>query len=415
MTASRPTRADQRAASKAALLDAAVELYAQRGPDGVSLRQVAQSVGLTHALVAQYFGSKEGLVSAVEGRLAAEIGTVTDAIDWSTTNARREVLAEARKRPAFVRLLVRSGLGDLDGAIVPAVIAERCATTSNGDRRGRICGYASTSLLLGWLSWEGFLVPGLELSRMSHRRRDEAIAAAATSVWQLATLPTPNLAPRQLGSRDTAPAAPPARSAREALLAAAVQLFAEHGPASVSIRDIARYAGVNHGLVHRHFGSKVDLLAEAIEVGSGPLQSSAFPPDGFDIDGAVHAIHQGSPSARTIARLLVDAVAVETVRRHYPVLDGLLELLRQLPADERPLGLGEPRLAAAAGVSLVVGSAIWGPGLRDAFGISDHETLESAIADISHWLLGAPDERPKIVPQAGITRMRSYPRFPAPP
>jgi len=398
MTASRPTRADQRAASKAALLDAAVELYAQRGPDGVSLRQVAQSVGLTHALVAQYFGSKEGLVSAVEGRLAAELRTVSDAIDWSTTNACCQVLAEARKRPTFVRLLVRSGLGDLDGAIVPAEIAERSAPTSNGDRRGRICGYASTSVLLGWLSWEGFLVSGLGLGRMSGRSRDEAIAAAASAVRQLATLPTPSLEPRQLTSGNPAPAAPPARSAREALLAAAVELFAEHGPASVSIRDIARYAGVNHGLVHRHFGSKVDLLAEAIEVGSGSLQSGAFAPGGFDIDGAVHAMHHGSPSARTIARLLVDAVAVGRVRPRYPVLDGLVGLLRQLPADERPPGLSEPRLAAAAAVSLVVGSVIWGPGLRDAFGIAHDKPLESAIADIGRWLLGAPDARPQIAP-----------------
>ncbi len=390
MPSSRPTRAEQRAASEAALLDAAVDLYVQRGPDGVSLREVAQSAGLTHALVTQYFGSKQGLVSAVEGRLAAEVRTVTDTIDFSSSDACFQLLTEARKRPTWVRLLVRSGLGDLDGTTVPAVIAERCAAASTGDRRGRLCGYAAASLLLGWWSWEGFLVPALQLGRMSPRRLDEAVAAAAMSVQQLTTRPTPRFDPRRVSAIDAEPEAPPARSARDALLAAAVELFAEHGPASISVRDIARHAGVNHGLVHRHFGSRDELLAEAIEVGSVSLQRGALSPDGFDIDAVVHAMHHGSPSPRTIARVLVDDVVVGSVRPRYPVLAGLLGLVRQLPADARPAALADPRLAATACASLVVGSVIWGRVLRDTFGLADQDKVESAIADLSRWLLGAP-------------------------
>jgi TetR/AcrR family transcriptional regulator, repressor for neighboring sulfatase len=46
----------------------------------------------------------------------------------------------------------------------------------------------------------------------------------------------------------------------EALVAAARELFAERGPASVSLRDVARRAGVNHGLIHHYIGSRDDLL-----------------------------------------------------------------------------------------------------------------------------------------------------------
>jgi AcrR family transcriptional regulator len=169
-----------------------------------------------------------------------------------------------------------------------------------------------------------------------------------------------------------------------------VELFAEHGPASVSVRDVACHAGVNHGLVHRHFGSKDDLLAEAIEVGSFSLLPGAFAPAGFDIDDVVRAMHHGSPSPRTIARILVDDVAVGTVRPRYPVLSGLLQLVRGLPAEDRPPALADPRLAAAVGASLVVGSVIWGRGLREAFGLADEDGVESAVADLSRWLLGAP-------------------------
>jgi AcrR family transcriptional regulator len=230
---------------------------------------------------------------------------------------------------------------------------------------------------------------------VSSRRQDEAVAAAAMCVLQLATQRQPELEPRRLTAVDAAPEVPPVDSARDALLAAAVELFAERGPASVSIRDIARHAGVNHGLVHRHFGSRDDLLAEAIEIGSFSLLPGAFAPQGFDIEDVVYAMHHGSPSPRTIARVLVDDIAVGRVRPRYPVINGLLSLVRQLPAEDRPLALADPRLAAAAAASLVVGSVIWGRGLREVFGLAGDDRVESAMvesamADLSRWLLGAP-------------------------
>ena len=50
-----------------------------------------------------------------------------------------------------------------------------------------------------------------------------------------------------------------------AVLAAASELFAEQGPAATSIREVAARAGVNHGLLHRHFGSKRELLAATLQ------------------------------------------------------------------------------------------------------------------------------------------------------
>ena len=49
-------------------------------------------------------------------------------------------------------------------------------------------------------------------------------------------------------------------SVQDALITAATELFSARGPSAVSVRAIAKYAQVNHGLVHRHFGSKEGLL-----------------------------------------------------------------------------------------------------------------------------------------------------------
>ena len=48
------------------------------------------------------------------------------------------------------------------------------------------------------------------------------------------------------------------------MIEAACDLFSEKSPTRVSIREIAEKAGVNHGLIHRHFGSKRNLISEVI-------------------------------------------------------------------------------------------------------------------------------------------------------
>jgi AcrR family transcriptional regulator len=76
---------------------------------------------------------------------------------------------------------------------------------------------------------------------------------------------------------DAAPAAPRRRrdpdAHRAAILEATRQALAENGYARTTIRDIARRAGVTHGLVMRHFGSKEQLMLAAFPEPPGLAQS----------------------------------------------------------------------------------------------------------------------------------------------
>jgi AcrR family transcriptional regulator len=60
---------------------------------------------------------------------------------------------------------------------------------------------------------------------------------------------------------------PPAKTSdpRDLLIDATLRLLVSRPVAGVSVRDIAAEAGVNHGLVHRHFGSKDGLIRAAVE------------------------------------------------------------------------------------------------------------------------------------------------------
>ncbi len=60
-------------------------------------------------------------------------------------------------------------------------------------------------------------------------------------------------------------------SARQRLIDASEQLFAEHGWNAVSIRTIVAAAGVNLAALHYHFGSKEQLLTEIFAARAKPI------------------------------------------------------------------------------------------------------------------------------------------------
>ncbi|MEV0071979.1 MULTISPECIES: TetR/AcrR family transcriptional regulator [unclassified Amycolatopsis] len=68
MTAESHARKRDAAATKAALLDAAEQLFAERGFDRTTVRDIAGRAGANQALLFRYFGSKEALFESVMAR-----------------------------------------------------------------------------------------------------------------------------------------------------------------------------------------------------------------------------------------------------------------------------------------------------------------------------------------------------------
>lgn len=82
------------------------------------------------------------------------------------------------------------------------------------------------------------------------------------------------------------PPQPQGRDAvRAAIIASARELFSTKGYAAVGVREIASHAGVNHGLVHRHFGSKEEVLRAVLQgmfSDVGALANSSLKPGSPD-------------------------------------------------------------------------------------------------------------------------------------
>jgi len=73
---------------------------------------------------------------------------------------------------------------------------------------------------------------------------------------------------------------PPVASARERLLAAAAEVFADQGLMAATTRGIAEAADVNEVTLFRHFGNKQNLLTAVIEqvFAAGPVEQEVSVP-----------------------------------------------------------------------------------------------------------------------------------------
>jgi AcrR family transcriptional regulator len=88
---------------RARILAAALDAYASSGRQGPSLRNIADSVGLTEAGVLHYFDSKDELLVEV---LAARDRADAAAFDIETVDGVWALLGRATQTPGLVKLLV---------------------------------------------------------------------------------------------------------------------------------------------------------------------------------------------------------------------------------------------------------------------------------------------------------------------
>jgi len=114
--------ADATERTRRGIVGAAVRLFAERGYEGVSVRDIAREAGTTHGLIRHHFGSKEGVwrvvVEAADAEYVGALRPVLTAGVASDEDARaafaaivRGVVVVSARHPEIVRLLVREGVG----------------------------------------------------------------------------------------------------------------------------------------------------------------------------------------------------------------------------------------------------------------------------------------------------------------
>jgi AcrR family transcriptional regulator len=190
-----------------------------------------------------------------------------------------------------------------------------------------------------------------------------------------------------------------AAKSRAAIVAAARRLFARRSIAAVSIRDIAREAGVSHGLVQQYFGNRKNLIAAIIRSEIEQFATpdfSAGPDKSERLEGVRNRIRTGLDHFRDYAMLITRAelagVKPGTMldpKMRNPAME-LAGLIAQLQA-EAPAGgkRMDPRLVSAYINASLFAFATISPWLMASVGLKprDLKARFDEIADLSVGLI----------------------------
>ncbi|MFD8086060.1 TetR family transcriptional regulator [Kitasatospora sp. NPDC059722] len=176
------------AAKRKMILDAALAAYAEAGSRGVSVRDIAERVGLTDAGVLHHFGGREALLTAV---LEARDAAAAEEFGHEDALWRADMVAEAARTPGLVKLFVDLAAAAAEpehpaheffteryrvlnerivralGAGRPATAPPSLAGTADADWAARILLAATDGLQIQWL-----LDPSIDMADDIARLRD---------------------------------------------------------------------------------------------------------------------------------------------------------------------------------------------------------------------------------------------------
>lgn len=107
-------------ATKKALIAGAVQVFAQRGFDGATTKEVAASAGVNEGLIQRYFGGKAGLLQAIVGNMCSErlaacrMAPPSDSLKAEIATVLRHEIMQAQENRDFMRVLLSRAMVDAD-------------------------------------------------------------------------------------------------------------------------------------------------------------------------------------------------------------------------------------------------------------------------------------------------------------
>jgi AcrR family transcriptional regulator len=180
----RPKRLRNAVATREAILRSALAAFSRHGYDGIGVREIAQTAGVTAVLVNRYFGSKEELFAAAVETAFAERGNLFDG--ESSTLAQRlatDIMTKGEKDAERINvffLLLRSAPNPRAAEILRDSIARHFERPLKSLLRGPRAGERAAMILA--------VIAGLSLFRTVIGSKALADANAASLSGDLKTM-----------------------------------------------------------------------------------------------------------------------------------------------------------------------------------------------------------------------------------
>jgi len=388
---------------RAALLDAAIALLAERGTYGASLREIAKRAGVNYGLVHYYFATKHDLLREALSRAVSQRQAATSSRGEWGPRIIEHPPSDTTVRAVFHLALDWDNYGEVfAGSPVVSRRLERLRELYGDqadDVRLRAAYAASFCLQMAWLVLAPQQLAAVNASPEHEGEIAEFIKEVVRAILPLALRPAPNRAMRErvdpAPKRAAGTTNPP--DARDALLDAGIVLLAERGTHGVSSRAVAKRAGVNYGLVYYYFATKSELLSQALR-----LELSRYL-EGSATNEAWQASLIDRPPADTTWRSFVHLALDwdsygDAFESFSHIADARMRQLRAMYADVDELRL---RAAYIASVCLQIGWLVLAPqqlaaanaSAEDGAAFRDFITeVDEAILDVAR--LDSPPSAP---------------------
>lgn len=164
----------------AAVLEAASELFAERGPAATSIRDIAARSKVNHGLVFRHFGTKDRLVGAVLDHLA---GNLTGLRHAGAGQAEIEQAVDRHSRVVARALLDGYPAGQLQTSFPNlADLLEQLSPRFDDDTSARLAAANVVALQIGWQLFQPFLRTALGLDAVDDAVLRESIDKAAADL-----------------------------------------------------------------------------------------------------------------------------------------------------------------------------------------------------------------------------------------
>ncbi|HEX5252320.1 MAG TPA: TetR family transcriptional regulator [Mycobacterium sp.] len=164
-----------RAEVAAAILEAATDLFAERGPAATSIRDIAARSNVNHGLVFRHFGTKEQLVGAVLDHLGANLS------DLLGTDAPAGVLESSLDRQ--MRVMARTVLDGYPAGQLQkrfpniATLLDGVRPLHDDEVKARLAVANALALQFGWRLFASILRPATGIEDLTDAEIRQAVGA----------------------------------------------------------------------------------------------------------------------------------------------------------------------------------------------------------------------------------------------
>ena len=115
---------------------------------------------------------------------------------------------------------------------------------------------------------------------------------------------------------------------KKAILDATEKLLLKKSPNKITVREIAEAANIKHPLIHRHFGTKEEVIVAVHARGIAKTERKIAKVENLEGNIATFfdAVRKNKFRLVALSRAMIDGVNPHAIQNQFPVMQRLLEL-----------------------------------------------------------------------------------------